>query len=193
MKGGDFSYLKIADLPQKPLNLIILTVENFFWTTSLFLKKNRTYLYFIVFEDIWDMYGICMGYVWGVFRTVWWGDEEMGWWGDGNADETDSTYRNTDDGGFFFYHKDTKNTQRTPSFLKPWRLPCETTCQRGPADSDTRSLFVMACMLMIATFRHGYERRRDLVTLGLLVIGQGLVQRAPAPERASGLIAGGAG
>ncbi len=29
------------------------------------------------------------------------GDEEMGRRGDGNADETDSTYRNADDGGFY--------------------------------------------------------------------------------------------
>ena len=102
--------MRIADLPQKHLNLIILTVENFFWTTSLFLKKNRTYLYFIVFEDIWDMYGICMGYVWDMYgEYLGLGYGETRRWGDGNADETDSTYRNADDGGFFF----TTKTQRT--------------------------------------------------------------------------------
>ena len=46
---------------------------------------------------------------WGDEEMERWRDGEMGRWGDWNADETDSTYRNADDGGFFF----TTKTQRT--------------------------------------------------------------------------------
>lgn len=76
------------------------------------------------------MYGICTGYVWDFYgdamglrdeQTRRLGDRETWRWGEWNADETDSPYRNANNGGFL--HRDTR------SFLK-WMVLNRDTQRR---------------------------------------------------------------
>ena len=67
MKCGDISYLKIADLPQKHLNHIILTVDKFLCLAPIPEKKSNLFLLNCIEKYmgyVWDMYGICMGETW---------------------------------------------------------------------------------------------------------------------------------
>ena len=75
--------MKIADLPQKHLNHIILTVDKFLCLAPYTRKKIE-----LVFTELYlKIYGICTGYVWDMYgeylglcdgETRRWGDKEMG-------------------------------------------------------------------------------------------------------------------